>query len=187
MISDFPVIVDACVLVQAAVRDTLLRLFERRLFLARWTDEIIDETVRTLQNRLGRTVQQTDHLVGELRTHFPDAWVEQGYRELISAMTNQEKDRHVLAAAVKTPCEVIVTYNLRHFPKESLQPFGIEAKHPDEFQIDLYHIDGEIVIHELHQQGAQLTKPRAIGEVLHSLETCQCTQFVKLIREKLAV
>ena len=31
MISDFPVIVDACVLVQAAVRDTLLRLFERRL------------------------------------------------------------------------------------------------------------------------------------------------------------
>jgi hypothetical protein len=97
MISDFPVIVDACVLVQAAVRDTLLRLFERRLFLARWTDEIIDETVRTLQNRLGRTVQQTDHLVGELRTHFPDAWVEQGYRELISAMTNQEKDRHVLA------------------------------------------------------------------------------------------
>jgi len=40
MISDFPVIVDACVLVQAAIRDTLLRLFERRLFLARWTDEI---------------------------------------------------------------------------------------------------------------------------------------------------
>jgi len=187
MISDFPVIVDACVLVQAAVRDTLLRLFERRLFLARWTDDIIDETVRTLQSRLGRTVQQTDHLVGELRTHFPDAWVEQGYRELIRAMTNQEKDRHVLAAAVKTPCEVIVTYNLRHFPKESLQPFGIEAKHPDEFLIDLYHIDGEIVIHELHQQGAQLTKPRAIGEVLHALETCQCTQFAKLIREKLAV
>lgn len=54
MISDFPAIVDACVLVQAAVRDTLLRLFERRLFLARWTDEIIDETVRTLREKLGR-------------------------------------------------------------------------------------------------------------------------------------
>ena len=86
----------------------------------RWTDEIIEETVRTLRDKLGRTPEQTDHLVNELRNHFPDAWVEQGYRDLIPAMTNQEKDRHVLAAAVKTPCEVIVTYNLKHFPEEPL-------------------------------------------------------------------
>jgi hypothetical protein len=104
MNSDFPAILDACVLVQAAVRDTLLRLFEQRLFLARWTDEIIEETVRTLQQRLGRTSEQTDYLVNELRTYFPDAWVEQGYRELVPMMTNHEKDRHVLAAAVKAPC-----------------------------------------------------------------------------------
>lgn len=187
MISDFPVIVDACVLVQAAVRDTLLRLFERRLFLARWTDEIIEETVRTLQDKLGRTSEQTDHLVNELRTFFPDAWVEQGYRELIPAMTNQEKDRHVLAAAVKTPCEVIVTYNLKDFPEKAISPFGISVKHPDEFLIDLYHIDGEIVIHELHKQGAELRKPCTITEVLSSLEICRCTQFGKLIREKLGL
>ncbi len=70
MISDFPVIVDACVLVQAAVRDTLLRLFERRLFLARWTDEIIDETVRTLRDKLGRTQEQADHLVQRITISF---------------------------------------------------------------------------------------------------------------------
>jgi hypothetical protein len=80
MISDFPAILDACVLVQAAVRNTLLRLYERRLFLARWTDEIIDEIVRTLQDKLGRTQEQTDYLVGELRAHFPDAWVEPSYQ-----------------------------------------------------------------------------------------------------------
>ena len=187
MISDFPVIVDACVLVQAAVRDTLLRLFERRLYLARWTDEIIEETVRTLRDKLGRTVEQTDHLVNELRTHFPDAWVEVGYRQLIPAMTNPEKDRHVLAAAVKTPCEVIVTYNLKDFPEDSLKPFGIEAKHPDEFLIDLYHVDGELVVHELHEQGATLHKPRPIDEVLKSLETCRCGQFAQLIRAKLSL
>jgi predicted nucleic acid-binding protein len=187
MISDFPVIVDACVLVQAAVRDTLLRLFERRLFLARWTDEIIDETVRTLRDKLGRTQEQADHLVNELRSHFADAWVEPGYRELIPVMTNHEKDRHVLAAAVKAECEVIVTYNLKHFSEESLKPHGITVKHPDEFLIELYHMDSEIVVHELHQQGAELKKPRSIAEVLHSLETCRCTQFVQLIRERLAL
>jgi len=100
MTSDFPVLVDACVLVQAAVRDTLLRLFERRLFLARWTHEILEETVRTLQSKLGLTPEQSAHLVDELRTYFPDAWVERGYRELIPVMKNDEKDRHVLAAAV---------------------------------------------------------------------------------------
>lgn len=185
MTSDFPAILDACVLVQAAVRDTLLRLFERRLFLARWTDEIIAETERTLQQKLGCTPEQTEHLIGTIREHFPDAWVEQGYRELIPVMTNDEKDRHVLAAAVKVPCEVIVTYNLKHFPEESLKPFGIVAKHPDEFLIDLYHLNGEIVIHELHEQGQVLRTPRTINEVLDWLEKCQCKQFAQLIRAKL--
>lgn len=187
MISDFPALIDACVLVQASVRDTLLRLFERRLFLALWTDEIIEEVVRTLQNKLGRTPEQTNHLVSELRNHFPDAWVEQGYRELIPAMTNSEKDRHVLAAAVKTPCEVIVTYNLRDFPNDSLKPFGITAKHPDEFLIDLYHLAPEIVVHELHEQGASLRTPVGINQVPASLETCQCTQFPKVVRERLSL
>jgi len=187
MTSDFPAIVDACVLVQAAVRDTLLRLFERRLFLARWTDEIIEEVTGTLQQKLGRTPQQTAHLVNELRVHFPDAWVEKGYRELIPTMANDDEDRHVLAAAVRASCEVIVTYNLKHFPKESLDPFGITVKHPDEFLIDLYHANREMVIHELHEQGAALVKPRSIHEVLTWLETCQCTQFAKFIREKLAM
>jgi hypothetical protein len=119
--------------------------------LASRTDEIIKETVRTLRDKLGRTREQTDHLFNELRNHFPDAWVEQGYRELIPAMTNQEKDRHFLAAAVTTRCEVIVTYNLKHFPGESLNPFEIAAKHPHEFLVDLYRVNCEMVVHELHQ------------------------------------
>jgi hypothetical protein len=185
MTSDYPVLIDACVLVQSALRDTLLRLFERRLFLARWTDEIMDETVRTLQNKLGLTPEQTGHLEEELRTHFPDAWVEPGYRELIPTLTNDAKDRHVLAAAMKSPCEVILTYNLKHFPEESLKPYGITAKHPDEFLVDLYYANGEMVIHELHQQGASLKKLRSIDEVLVALEVCRCNRFVQLIREKL--
>lgn len=185
MTSDFPVILDACVLVQAAVRDTLLRLFERRLFLARWTDDIIEETVLTLRKKRGRTQEQTDYLVDKLRKHFADAWVELEYRKLISAMTNAEKDRHVVAAAAKAGCQVIVTYNLKHFPAESLKPLGIEAKHPDEFLIDLYYANAEIVVHELHEQGRELRNPRTIHEVLRSLETCQCKQFAQLIRAKL--
>lgn len=39
-----------------------------------------------------------------------------GYNDLIAAMNNHYKDRHVLAAAVRERAEVIVTTNLKHFP-----------------------------------------------------------------------
>lgn len=151
MTSDFPAIIDACVLVQAAVRDTLLRLSERRLFLCKWTDEIINEMVRTLQNKLNRTPEETDYLVNELRTYFPDAWIEEGYKHLIPVMPNHERDRHVVAAAVKGGCEVIVTYNTRHFPAMALATLDIKAMTPDEYLLGLYFLNPEIVVHELQR------------------------------------
>ena len=39
-----------------------------------------------------------------------------------------KKDRHVLAAAIKTRADVIVTDNLKHFPDHVLATFGIEAR-----------------------------------------------------------
>lgn len=74
MSSDIQVILDACVLVNAALRDTLLRLAEPpRLYLPRWTSEIILETTRTLEAKLGLTPAQTAHLTRELEAHFSDA------------------------------------------------------------------------------------------------------------------
>jgi hypothetical protein len=55
----------------------------------------------------------------------------------------------------------------------------IIARHPDEFLIDPYHLDGEMVVHELHQQGATLRTPYAISKVLADLEMCECSQFAQ--------
>lgn len=79
----YQVILDACVLVNAALRDTLLRIAEPpRLYLPRWSDDIILETTRTLESKMGVTRDQTAYLVDELRKHFEDAWVE-GYEPFI--------------------------------------------------------------------------------------------------------
>lgn len=73
----YQVILDACVLVNAALRDTLLRIAEPpRLSLPRCSEEIMVETTRTLEAKLGVTQEQTAYLIGELRKHFEDAWVE---------------------------------------------------------------------------------------------------------------
>jgi hypothetical protein len=79
-----------------------LRLAEPpHLYLPRWSSDIILETTRTLENKLGVKPDQSAHLTKELRNYFGDAWVE-GYESLIPIMENDPKDRHVLAAAVRT-------------------------------------------------------------------------------------
>jgi len=54
------------------------------------------------------------------------------------AMTNDRKDRHVLAAAVASGAHAVVTLNLKHFPPADCAPLAIEPLHPDAFLLDLY-------------------------------------------------
>ena len=51
-------------------------------------------------------------------------------------MTNDPKDQHVLAAAVRADAAVIVTANLGDFPASALQPYDITAVHPDDFLLE---------------------------------------------------
>ena len=48
------VLLDACVLVNASLRDTLLRVAKQGLYRPFWPEEIIGELSRTLQLKLGK-------------------------------------------------------------------------------------------------------------------------------------
>src|SRR4051812_10299267 len=94
------VVLDACVLANFALCDTLLRLAEPpRLFEPKWSEQIIRETTRTLKAKLAWPDSLVAHLDQELRAHFSEAWI-RDYESLIPRMTNDAKDRHVVAAAV---------------------------------------------------------------------------------------
>jgi hypothetical protein len=82
----------------------------------------------------------------------------EGYEDLVPAMTNQEKDRHVLAAAVRCGAETIVTYNLRDFPRPALAPYSITAQGPSTFLKNLYELDPDAVLHTLEQQAVAIDK-----------------------------
>jgi predicted nucleic acid-binding protein len=154
--ADFLVVLDACVLVPAALRDTLLRFAEEpRLYIPRWSEEIISEMIRTLENEIGLAPEKTAHLVSELKNHFGDAWVT-AYEPLIGILTNDPKDRHVLAAAVRCGAQVIVTYNRRHFPQSAVEPWGIEVQGPGTFLRQLYDLNPDVVLDKLHAQAENL-------------------------------
>lgn len=158
MRADFPVVLDACVLIPMPLADTLLRLAsDPRLYLPKWTDHIMAEVGKNLRENFGLTAEQAAYRESEIRKHFGQAWVE-GYEDLIPSMTNQEKDRHILAAAVRCGAETIVTYNLRDFRCPALAPYSITAQGPSTFLKNLYELDAEAVLRTLEQQAAAIDK-----------------------------
>jgi len=65
------VVLDACVLANFALCDTLLRLAEvPRLFEPKWSDEILREAVRTVQTKLGWPTSLSNSFESELRGNF---------------------------------------------------------------------------------------------------------------------
>lgn len=153
------------------------------MYLPRWSNEILDELRRTLLEKLGRSREQVDHLLAELNVHFADARVD-GFETLVSLMTNDPADRHVIAAAVKCGAEAIVTFNLRHFPDTALDAWNIEAQHPDEFLVHLYHLNPDLMINILHEQAAFIG--RTLAKLLAVLKQ-GAPNFVQLIANSVDV
>lgn len=156
MNADFPVILDACVLANQRVTDLLLRLSESpRLFLPKWSQRILDETDKTLLEHLGWTQDLVAYRREQITSHFGEALVA-GFEPIEECVTNDPKDRHVLAAAISAKCEVIVTFNLKHFLPDALEAWGIEAQHPSKFLDSLYSLNQGLVVQRLNDIGAAL-------------------------------
>jgi hypothetical protein len=131
---NYTALLDANILYPAPTRDLLLQLAVTDLFKARWSADIhrewIEALLRNEPHRDRAALERTRDLMDKATR---DALVT-GYEPLIPTLTlPDEGDRHVLAAAIIGRCDVIVTQNLKHFPETALAPFGVEAKHPDEF------------------------------------------------------
>ena len=179
----FGAVLDTCVLYPFSLCDLLLRLADRELYDPFWSDSILGELERNLREH-GLTDDQVAHRVSRMRAAFPEALVPAAaVTRLERAMTNDTKDRHVLAAAVASPAEAVVTVNLRHFRREDCEPYDISVLHPDEFLVTLLDLDPSTVRAELSAQTAALTRPAVtFDELLSMLERAGVPDFVARIR-----
>lgn len=131
---------DANVLIPIRLTDLLLRLAEAETYRPLWSDQVLGEVERNLPRVTGVSARHAQRRVDTMRAAFPDALVT-GFEPLIEDMTNDPKDRHVLAAAVRANAEIIVTANRKDFPDAACGPYEISVVSPDEFlldQLDLY-------------------------------------------------
>jgi len=67
--------------------------------------------------------------------------------------------------------QVIVTSNIRHYPRESLDPLGLDVQDPDRFLTHVYHLDPPVVQRIVREQAAALRNPPMdVKHVLRNLE-----------------
>lgn len=131
----FKVLLDANVLYPPYLRDLLLHLAEKEFYEVRWTEQILQEVSRNIKARRPENLHdKVDRMVARLNEAFEEARIS-GYEDLIEAMNNHPKDRHVLAAAVADNVDVIVTNNLKDFPKSECDKYKIEVLSPDKFLV----------------------------------------------------
>lgn len=164
----------------AVLRDFLLRLSTVGLYQARWTETIVTETVDSIARQAsakGRPLEdrQLAHLRDRLTNGVPGAVV--GGLDLVAveAPLPDPDDEHVIAAAIRSGAQVIVTDNLSDFPPEVMAPLDLQAQSPDRFIEHVLDLPGGEagVRRALREQSSALRNPpiseEAIVDRLHRL------------------
>lgn len=160
MSSNFTVVFDACVMYPAPLRSLLMYLALSGQFRARWTEDIHDEWIRSLLNvRSDLSRAQLERVKELMNKHVPGALVT-NYQALIPVIELPDADdRHVVAAAIQTRAEAIITFNVKDFPSETLKKYGLKAIHPDDFIADLINLNVGCVIEAVRRHRASLKNP----------------------------
>lgn len=141
----FTCVLDTNVIYPLWIRDLLFWFAHHDLYTPKWSHHIFDEWFEAML-RNGVSEEEAFKRTSIVNSAFPDALVE-NYEPLIATLDLPDiKDRHVLAAAIKTNANLIVTNNLKHFPKEYLYSFGLTAKSADDFFTDIIDLNHETSI-----------------------------------------
>ncbi|TVR78284.1 MAG: PIN domain-containing protein [Saprospirales bacterium] len=122
----FTCVLDTNVIYPIEIRDLIFWFAHYDLFTPRWSKHIFEEWENVMK-RKGIPPEEIEKRKLKAQLAFPDALVE-NYEPLVESLTlPDEKDRHVLAAAIKANANVIVTNNIKestpktHFYSEWLQ------------------------------------------------------------------
>lgn len=183
--SPYPVVLDACVLYPARLRDLLMHLGLVGLYQPKWSDRIQDEWSRNLRlNRPDIPLESLRRTQSLMNRALPDANIT-GYESLIDGIALPDKDdRHVVAAALRAKAEVIVTLNLRDFPSTSLDILQIQALHPDDFIADLFDLNPGLALEAVRRQRASLRHPpMTVSEFMNLLSLQGLPHTVQILAE----
>jgi len=184
MFSGFVVLFDACVLYQAPLRDLVIELGLADLYRAKWTDRIHDEWISSLiRNRPDISKEKLERTRQLINESIEDCLVS-GYESLAQKLILPDSnDCHVLAAAIKAHAQIIVTNNVKDFPSDYLESFGIEAQHPDTFFLNQSDLKQSAFLASVKRVRLSLKRPTKTPEeylvILRRNELAKTAEFLE--------
>jgi predicted nucleic acid-binding protein len=185
-LSHFTAFFDACVLYPASLRDLLVEVAARGIYRAKWSNLVHEEWIgNVLKNQPALTPERLERTRNLMNESVRDALVTD-FEPLINALDLPDPDdRHVLAAAIKGRADVIVTFNLKDFPADKLDHWGIEAQHPDEFLNHQFQLAQPAFLASVQTIRLRLKNPpKSVDEYLGSLRGCGLLETVNAIGRK---
>ncbi|PYF84618.1 PIN domain-containing protein [Marinomonas alcarazii] len=182
---DDKILLDANTLYSQPLRMMLLNLMQldgctTQFF---WTDKIDAEWSNALIRRHPESKDVIIKQVNSIKASFFDRYV-LGYEPLINQLDLPDPDdRHVLAAAVKTGCNIIATDNIKDFPAKLLAEYGIRAMTRDELMCFLFTNEKDSVMKALDNFARVHKDPELTVEDLLIKLDRSVPSFTHLVRE----
>ena len=178
-------VLDACIFYPAPLRDLFMQLSVSDLFQAKWTREIHAEWIYSLsKKRPDLKKENLEYIANLMDQHTRDCIVED-YQHIIPNLELPDpNDRHVLAAAIRSNSDTIVTLNLQDFPTKLIRKHDIVAKHPDDFILDLISINANAVYNAAKTHRLRLRNPpKNVDEYLATMKKQSLTNTINLFEQ----
>ena len=138
-------LLDACVLYPTVLRQILLEVAGRGLFVPLWSDRILEEWARAAARGGDAAEVVARGEVAVLRARWPNAAVRPDQAVAARLWLPDADDIHVLAAAIAGSANAIVTFNARDFPRQTLADEGVSRLDPDQMMLALFASDPDPV------------------------------------------
>ena len=183
-IAKFAVFLDTNVLYSSHLRDLILRLAAFDTFRVHWSRDVLNEHRDCLLMRAGVTSEKVDRLHEQMTRAFPHALVEEYKSMLVGISLPDPTDVHVVAAAVKGRCDLILTANLKDFPPVALESFEISAQHPDVFLGHHMSLEKEITLKVVKGILLDMAKPKlSFEDYIERLEHAGLVTFTESLKD----
>ncbi len=142
-----------------------------------WSSNLMKKRDSSYEKRIKATIRRMDAV-------FPNASIA-NFEGLESKLELPDtNDRHVLAAAICSKAEYIVTFNLKDFPVDYLKDFSIKPIHPDDFASQLISQIEKAAKSIFSEQIKRLRKPPLLRvEVLQNLKNLGLEKTAKLLTD----
>lgn len=141
------------------LRDLLLGCAARGLYQPRWSARILEEWARATV-KLGAAQEAAARAdIALMQAAFPGCSVQPAPAIESRLVLPDPNDLHVLAVAIQSQADAIITFNAKDFPRHTLADEGLDRRDPDSFLWEMWS-------HHPVEAGAVVAKVHARAEAM---------------------